>query len=134
MRFTVSYQPQQRAHITGDSRAELRALLADVERADTIQFLLDKTDADETLIAYFNVHRAFFIWLGSDGEWLQPIDPNWHKLGAEYEECYIENGQLDEYPIRTSTPKVEAVKILTHYFERGELAPWVEWTDENYWE
>ena len=134
MHFTISHQPENRADVTGDSRAELRALLADVERIDSIQFLLRKTDSDEVLIAYFNARRAFLIWLGSDGEWCHPVHANWDKLEDKGEEFYLENGQLDELPLRMTSPKTEAIELLTHYFEHGELSSAVQWTNEQYWE
>ena len=136
MQFTVSYEPDKRAEIKGDSLAELRALLADVESVDSIQVVLEKRmdgEPEEMINASFNANRAWMVWMNEDGDWLGPVNSNWRELEDVVEQCYIENGQLDEYEIRWSTPKPQAVALLLHYFERGERGPWVEWTDENYW-
>ena len=137
MRFSVSFQPQKRAVASGDSLADWRALLEAIERLDSVQVSVEKWadgEFEAGLNAYFNANRAWVIWGNPDGEWLYPVNPNWRELKFDVEECFIENGQLDEYDIRWSTPKAEATKLLQHYFEHGTLATWLHWTDGQYWE
>ena len=139
MKFTITYAPQKREATTGSEFSQFGLRLKEAQmRGDfptSIQVILDK-DAEwvsEGLSAFFNANRAWVIWNNEDGEWLYPVNFRYKALEPIEEECYIENGQLDEYSIQWSHSHDFALKLLNHYFKTGERAPWVNWTSEEYW-
>ena len=134
MRFTITRHPLSRASTCGHTLAALREGLADIENQNSLQVILDTENANlDSLSANFNALRCWIMWCNENGEWAYPLNPNFHRLEEAAEECFINNGQQDEYSIRWSFSKRAAVKILLHFFEHAEKAPWLLWTDEEYW-
>ena len=129
MTFTVSYQPERRDAVSGDTIAELRDSLREVECLDSVQVQLDQGQLGACVLAYFNAHRAWMIWLGTEGEGLHPVSARRREAEQGEEDCFLGNGQLDCFLVRDGLSKSEAVQVLMHFFERGEMAPWLQWTE-----
>ena len=139
MKFILTFAPQKREAIVGSefSQLGLQLKIAKVRGASltSFQIRLDQ-EADgvaEGLCAYFNANRAWIIWNNEHDEWLYPVNSRYKELEDTEEECYLENGQCDEYSIRWSHSHDFALKLLERYFNSGERAPWLNWTSDEYW-
>lgn len=132
MHYEITYQPEKRA-ARGDSLEELRAALSGIEHESSVQVRLRTFDG-ESFSAYFNAQRAWVMWMNEHGCWALPqnpgVDEDEMRQGEPRESCFIENGQLDEYSITSSTPRVEAVRMLLHFFESGQRPPWIRWVGD----
>jgi Immunity protein Imm1 len=39
----------------------------------------------------------------------------------------LSNGQVDEHPVRWTVPIEDALRVVEHFFEHGERAPFIRW-------
>lgn len=132
MRYEITFQPEQRES-AGESLAELHVALFGIEHESSVQVRL-RTFEGESLNAYFNPNRAWMMWMNTDGRWACPQNPGADgdemRQGEPREECFIENGQLDEYSVASSTSRAEAVRMLLHFFESAQRPPWITWVGD----
>ncbi len=133
MKFTLA--PQNREQTVGHTLRQFHLQLKMAAREDYFQVQLEPENDGiiEGLNATFNADRAWIIWNNAEGEWLYPVNSKHAKLESDEEDCTLENGQCDVYPIQWSHSRDRAIKVLNHYFENGQRAPWLEWTSEEYW-
>ena len=132
MRYEITFQPEKRA-MSGASLKELRAALSGIEHEKSVQVRL-RTFEGESLSACFNPNRAWVMWMNEDGCWACPRNPGADedemRQSEPHEECFIENGQLDEYSVASSTSRDEAVRMLLHFFESEQRPPWIPWVGD----
>jgi hypothetical protein len=81
-----------------------------------------------TICALVNADAAWLMYLRFDGDaGISTRNPDYSGAPNAVIEYRLTNGQRDEYPAGWDITTAGALRALTPFFEKKEMAPWLVW-------
>ncbi len=82
--------------------------------------------------ALVNGDAAWVMYLRHDGDaGFSTRNPSYAGPKEAVTEYFLSNGQRDEYPNEWNITTHEALRALEHFLDTQEMAPWLQWEEEQ---
>ena len=84
------------------------------------------------ICALVNNGSTWLMFLRHDGDsGFSTRNPNYSGPKTALIEYFLANGQRDEYPAEWAISTTEALRGLEHFQQTQEMAPWLQWQEEQ---
>ncbi|HET8966523.1 MAG TPA: hypothetical protein VFN20_09935 [Candidatus Acidoferrum sp.] len=111
---------------------ELQKILEQIHRRPFAEVWMQPAATWPTICALVNADAAWLMYLRFDGNaGFSTRNPDYSGAPNAVIEYRLTNGQRDEYPAAWDISTVEALRALTHFFEKKEMAPWLVWHENS---
>jgi hypothetical protein len=86
----------------------------------------------QSLCALINGDWGWLMFLREDGDaGFSTRNPSYSGNPEMLVDCYLDNGQYDQYPAAWGLPIAEVQRALEHFITHGEPAPWLTWHNDS---